>query len=69
MDSTCDLEILIDLLVEINLSSHNCKESMVIFTIYRRFVIKSVCFIKNVKDGSFRKKPDCFAVLQWFGIK
>ena len=43
MDSTCDLEILIDLLVEINLSSHNYKESMVIFTLYRRFVIKSVC--------------------------
>ena len=43
MDSTCDLEILIDLLVEINLSSHNYKESMVIFTLYRRFVIRSAC--------------------------
>ena len=41
MDSTCDLEVLIDLLVEINLSSHNYKESMVIFTLYRRFVIRS----------------------------
>ena len=43
MDSTCDLEILIDLLVEINLSPHNYKESLVIFTFYRRFVIKSAC--------------------------
>lgn len=43
MDSTSDLEILIGVLVEINLSPHNYKETMVIFTFYRRFVIKSVC--------------------------
>ena len=42
MDSTSDLKILIDGLVEINLRSHKYKESMMIFTCYRRFVIKSV---------------------------
>ena len=43
MDGTSDLEVLIGLLVEINLSPHNYKESLVIFTSGRRFVIKSAC--------------------------